>query len=137
MEQERLYKKPAKVGKNHCPLAYELTGNLSYHGDFWVDDSLKGGANVGPMVFLVFLLCQQRYDPDWIYGRMADKLATEKGFVQRCGFSHAQPYGTDWRVEPTDKGVNRSNWLCAVNREGIHHQARIIVQNGLEFLQRS
>ena len=132
-QQKRIYPKPNLIGKKHAPLANEITGRVAYNGDFWVHKRLRGTRDIGNMVFLGFLLCQQYKDPDWIYGLMSTSLV-KRGFLNLCGFDHGQPYGTAWELEPSN--IFQSDWLVATKREGVFHRANIIAKHGLKQFQK-
>lgn len=132
-QQHRIYPQPNRIGKKHSPSAFMIKGKVVYGGDFYLEPEYRGKRIAGLMVFLGFLMSHLKWDPDWIYGLMADKKAMA-GFASQVGFTIAEPRGTHWKSPP--KGINPNDWLVAVDRASLRHRAKLIARSGSpEFLQ--
>ena len=128
-QQPRVYRKGGKIGKAHCPLAYEMTGNIVYGGEFTIPRKFRKNGLGGIMIFYGLMLAMARWrDTDWVYGLMNETLAMH-GFAHRMGFLNNLPRGTDWAVEP--KGISTRDWLCATQGKDMMRWADLISDYGL------
>ena len=131
-QQSWVYPKPNKIGPNHAPLAYRITGNVVYGGEFTIPKKYRENGYAGIMIFYGLLLSFVRWrELDWVYGLMSEKLAM-KGFDHRMGFLWSEPRGTEWVIEP--EGISTRDWLCATNADGMRRWADLIVTEGLGVL---
>jgi hypothetical protein len=73
------------------PGAKRISGNVVYHGEFWVGGSPKQGMVLSPLLGRhAFLTALKLWQPDYTFGFIAKRLAY-KGFSSRFGFMHEEP----------------------------------------------
>lgn len=102
---------PDETCEVEAPMAYGITGRVTYHGEFWV----KGGPNgfrgrdlatVLPRIGVAIALA--RWSPDFMYGTFHPILA-EKDVAARYGYHNFQPGGMIWKRPHLQTVLNE--WL--------------------------
>lgn len=89
------------------PGAHMISGNVVYHGDVWIAPEKGNYRGVGLSTVLArygLLLAMGRWDPDFIFGFMAQAVAF-KGFAERMGYMHNEPGALRWYREGNDKAL--------------------------------
>ena len=89
-----------------------ITGNVCYHGDFWLHARGLGGPRsvIGTALLsrLLFEVVYRLWEPDFVTGLVPKKLAT-KGLHMRYGYTHCEPgqwIGPDGQVTDEDHLVS-------------------------------
>ncbi|WP_350334591.1 hypothetical protein [Coralliovum pocilloporae] len=126
-QQPRLY--GGRIGKRHAIAADQITGRVVYHGDYWIDRSIRGGSVSVQIAQLGYLMALINFDCDYLYGLMATK-GVHVGFHSRVGYTHAVPHGTDWELEP--EGISSEDWLVWMDKANMYYLAEIIDRYGAE-----
>ena len=109
-------------GKNHAPGAFEMTGNVIYHGEMWVDKSLRGEGIAPTTCQYAHCLAMVKWAPDYIYCFMSDRNVAH-GHNQRWGFSRAERGAIDWIRPPSD--IDPTDWIAWSSMENILHNIRL------------
>lgn len=102
----------------HAPGADLITGVIVYHGDLFVDPSLRGNGLATQLSRLAILIAYQRWDPDFIWGFIAEEKVL-RGYQQKIGYWHGQPYGTQYSDKPED--ISEKDWLVWMSREDLSY----------------
>lgn len=118
------------LGQDHCPLAFEISGQVAYHGEFWVREDYRGSGltdHFGQFGLFASLL---RWNFDWAYGMMESEHAYS-GLSARCGFRSAEPRAIDWVKCPKSAFIQPDDWLIAASRQNVEHSAMIVARDGV------
>ena len=87
------------------PGANRITGRVIYHGEVWMGDEPGRYRGTGLSTVLArsgLLVAMQRWNPDYIFGFMAQTVAF-KGFAERMGYFHNEPGALRWYRQGVDK----------------------------------
>lgn len=135
-QQQRIYVAPyendrPELGDNHCPAAFEISGDVAYHGNMWLSSDWKGKKLGQPLCRLGQLIAYLKWDLDYIYCFIETALVA-KGFAAHQGYSHIQPMGTDWIHAPSH--IHADDYLCWNNPVDLDHLVRATNKWALEEL---
>jgi len=108
------------------PGAYKISGRVSYHGDFWLDEAFRNTGVSGLLARFALGFNQLRWQPDYVFGIMPRPIAF-KGLVQREGYMHSEPGAFNWYV--ADTGKMREGFMVWMAREDISHLMTIPLEN--------
>jgi hypothetical protein len=118
----RIYADPApaaQLGKNHCPAARDIRGDVVYHGDLWLDPAFRGKGASEALTRLGQALGFMRWNPDYIYAFVSEALIM-KGVTLRQGYMHFQPIANDWQRPPDH--IKPTDWLAWNGRADLRYQ---------------
>ena len=65
---------PCMPALDHCPGAFQITGNVVYHGEVWVDRDHRSGGIAPLTCRLAHGLALIKWAPDYIYGLITDRM---------------------------------------------------------------
>lgn len=119
-----------ELGKEHCLGAFEITGRVAYHGDFWVHEQHRGDGFSEALVHMGFFIGLLHWNYDWIYGLMHTE-GVYAGFHSRAGYRMAEPFSVDWKKTPPIDHIRDDDWLVASPRSYVEYSARQISKLGL------
>ena len=80
------------------PGAKRITGNVVYHGEVWLGGTsgeFRATGLSGILGRFAFLTAIRTWAPDFVFG-FIPKTVAHKGFVERQGYMHAEPYALRW-----------------------------------------
>jgi len=83
------------------PGAKRIAGEVVYHGEVWMGGAPGQYRGTGVSSILgryAFLTAIQKWSPDYVIGFMP-KAVAHKGFVERQGYMHAEPFALQWYVK--------------------------------------
>lgn len=124
-QQRRIFVDPAggdtRLGEFHAAEAFELRGRIVYHGNLWLRRDLRGRGLAEKLTQMGFLVALLKWQPDWLYGLMAEANAL-KGFGLRVGYRRFAPRGTHWIVPPAH--IRPDDWLVWSSRADLVTLAR-------------
>ncbi|MFN4008438.1 MAG: hypothetical protein ACK4K8_00650 [Pannonibacter sp.] len=124
-QQRRIFADPtggtARLGGAHAADAFELSGRIVYHGNLWLRRDLRGRGLAEKLTQTGFLVALLKWQPDWLYGLMAETNAL-KGFGLRVGYRRFAPRGTHWIVPPAH--IRPDDWLVWSSRADLVTLAR-------------
>lgn len=90
------------------PGAKRIQGNVVYHGEVWMGGSPGQFRGTGVSSILgrfAFLTAIRKWAPDYVIGFMPKSVAY-KGFVERQGYMHAEPYALQWYIKNNPKPLD-------------------------------
>lgn len=124
-QQRRIFADPAggapRFGEDHAADAFELRGRIVYHGNLWLRRDLRGKGLAEKLTQMGFLVALLKWQPDWLYGLMAEASAL-KGFGLRVGYRRFAPRGTHWIIPPAH--IRPDDWLVWSSRGDLVTLAR-------------
>jgi len=94
---------PDRTYYSHAPALEKITGQVCYHGEFWLSGGDGGHRSQGFTALLsrvVFELALKIWVPDYVFGFVPTPLAL-KGIPVRYGYTHCEPgawYGPDNQI---------------------------------------
>lgn len=83
-----------------APATHSLTGQVSYHGELWLDRRFRGHNLTHCLSRLLMALVMLRWSPDYLFG-MAQPGICRRGVGARYGYRNMQPHGMIWTVPST------------------------------------
>ncbi|NBN78095.1 hypothetical protein GWI72_07430 [Microvirga tunisiensis] len=126
-QQRRIFVDPAngaaRLGEAHAVDAFALTGRIVYHGNLWLRKDLRGRGLAEKLTQTGFLVALLKWQPDWLYGLMAEANAL-KGFGLRVGYRRFAPRGTHWLGAPAH--IRPDDWLVWSSRTDLVTLARTL-----------
>lgn len=102
------------------PGANRMTGQVAYHGEFWIGGEpgeYRGSGLSSILSRLGFWEALQRWDLDHIVAFMAQAVAF-KGLVERAGWMHTDPSVLRWFLEGKDTPIE--GFMAYLHREDVH-----------------
>lgn len=102
------------------PGANRMTGQVAYHGEFWIGGEAgeyRGSGLSSILSRLGFWEALQRWDLDHIVAFMAQAVAF-KGLVERAGWMHTDPGALQWFLEKKDTPIE--GFMAYLHREDVH-----------------
>lgn len=117
---DRIY--DGRPALDHCPGAFQITGNVVYHGELWVDKDHRSDGIAPLTCRLAHGLALIKWAPDYIYGLITDQLI-RSGFHVREGFAHAQPRAIEWERVPSN--IDAADWLVWNSLEDLLHNVKL------------
>ena len=115
----------AQLGNSHALGAFIMTGVVVYHGEMWLDQSLRGTDAAMLLTRLGQITAYVRWQPDYIYGFISKKLVL-RGFAARQGYFHGEPAGTHWIEAP--ERIDPNDWLVWNSSADLAHLAKVIAE---------
>ena len=102
-----------------APAANEITGNVCYHGEFWLDQPYRKMQLASFLSRLCILQGQTRFSADFVYGMMPPKLI-ERGWSIRAGYLHVHPWAPRWHIRGESKYYDEYLvWISGQELEGL------------------
>lgn len=109
--------------------AYKLRGKLVYHGELWLDDSVrKQPLLADAFCFTGMVLAHLKWQPDGIWALVTNKMAT-LGFPTRFGYLRQERSFFRWKVSPRD--VPPNEWLLLLDFNDMEHLIKERAEEGL------
>lgn len=102
------------------PGAKRMQGKVVYHGEVWMGGTpgqFRGTGISGILGRFAFLTALQKWSPDYVFGFMPNTVA-HKGFVERQGYMHAEPFALRWYTRGEDDPFEA--YLAYMSREDMH-----------------
>lgn len=134
-ELRRLYRLPgldmeADVDRESlsAPALRHISGNVCYHGEIWLDPSLRGQGLSAVLPRLLLALVLMRWAPDFVFGFVPTKLAY-RGIQAQYGYMHVEPGGILARKTGNTQTINK--WLVWLSRQDLLHLMQF--EPGLEY----
>lgn len=103
------------------PGAMRMSGNVAYHGEFWMGGApgeYRGTGISSVLSRYGFWEAMQHYDPDHIVAFMAQAVAF-KGLAERTGWMHTEPGALRWFPEGRDTPIE--GFMAYLHREDLHY----------------
>ena len=94
--------------------AERISGNVVYHGEFWMAPELRGistGNMLDVLPRLVLLLAQMKWQPDHVWGVVTEELGT-RGIAARMGYAVQQPALLGWQQPPEGASPSETFACC-------------------------
>lgn len=123
-QQSRLY--GGSLGGDNPPVASKMTGRIAYHGDFWVSPKARGTAASILLVRLGYLMIQDEFDPQYLYGFMGIQNI-ESSLHTRFGWPHSYPRGNDWTKPPAH--ISPDDYFLYFEEGDLHNLAVNILKD--------
>jgi len=98
-------------------IAERISGRVVYHGELWMDRSLRNRRIVEAFGRLGMLLGLLRWNPDAIWALASQQMATH-GHLNRMGFSHLERGFFRWQWGGGD-GIDSVEWVAIAERAGL------------------
>jgi hypothetical protein len=112
------------------PGARRMSGQIVYHGEFWVGGNPKHGMVLSPLLGRhAFLTSLMLWQPDYTFGFIAKRLAF-KGFSTRFGFMHTDPSAIKYVLKGT--GEVFEGIMGYMTREDLHYVLDIPVEDMID-----
>lgn len=83
------------------PGAKRIMGRVVYHGEVWMGGTpgqFRGSGVSSILGRFAFLTAIRKWAPDYVFGFMPKPVAF-KGFVERQGYMHAEPFALRWYLK--------------------------------------
>lgn len=99
------------------PGAKRIAGRVTYHCEVWMGGAPGQYRGTGVSSILgrfAFLTALQKWSPDYVFGFMPKPVA-HKGFVERQGYMHAEPFALRWFIKGKDDPLE--GYLAYMSRE--------------------
>ncbi len=93
---------PARWQALQHSAAERISGDVVYHGEFWLSSEFRGGDNGNMLDVLprmALLLISLKWQPDHVWGLVTEKLGS-RGIPFRMGYSVQQPAMLAWHSAP-------------------------------------
>ncbi len=103
------------------PGAHRIDGTVVYHGEVWMapEKGMYRGSGLSTVMARSGLLeAMQKWDPDWLFGFMAQNVAF-KGFAERMGYMHNEPGALRWYREGNDRPME--GFLSYLSRDELNY----------------
>ncbi len=132
-QQSRLYGRGPQGGELTSSFSSGtevLSGQIVYHGGFWVAKSYqrrsKSGFNTGA-VFIKYahLVSLAKWNPDYIYGYMKPEMVYN-GLAAQYWIPHVLPCLFQWDKVPDQHHCSEWEFLCYITRVNLVEQASFI-----------
>jgi hypothetical protein len=107
---------PAHASPPKGSIAERLKGKLVYHGELWVDKSVKNRRISEAFGRLGLLLGLIKWQPDAIWGLVAQSMATH-GHVTRIGYSYLERGFFRWQMQ--SEGIDPVEWIAIAERPAL------------------
>jgi len=134
-ELRRLYRLPGlnmetdvQRDSYSAPALQRISGNVCYHGEIWLDESLRGKGLSAVLPRLLLALVLVKWAPDYVFGFVPTKLAY-RGVQAQYGYMHVEPGGILGQNPTANAPINK--WLVWLSRQDLMHLMRFAP--GLEF----
>lgn len=111
-----------------APALQQISGRVCYHGEIWLDESLRGKGLSAVLPRLLLALVLVKWSPDYVFGFVPTKLAY-RGVQAQYGYMHVQPGGIFGRPLSAEQPVNK--WLAWLSRQDLLHLMGF--EPGLEY----
>lgn len=102
------------------PGAKAIRGRVCYHGEVWMGGApgqFRGTGVSGLLGRFAFLTALETFAPDYVFGFMPKPVA-HKGFVERQGYMHAEPFALRWFIKDNPNPLE--GYLAYMSREDMH-----------------
>lgn len=101
-----------------APALGRISGQVCYHGEIWLDPSLRGRGLSAVMPRMLLALVLAKWSPDFVFGFVPTKLAY-RGVQAQYGYMHVEPGGILGQKPSGDSKVNK--WLVWLSRQDLLH----------------
>lgn len=112
-----------RLGKHHAPGMFDITGDVVYLGDLWIDDRVKRVGLAYLLPKLALLIAYMRYEFAYAYALVSPKFG-RNGTLNLTGFRTSEPGALDWRI--ADPDFNEEFWLVYSAASQICHEIGLI-----------
>ena len=134
-ELRRLYRLPGldmeidvDRGSMRAPALQRISGSVCYHGEIWLDESLRGKGLSAILPRLLLALVLAKWQPDFVFGFVPTKLAY-RGIQAQYGYMHVEPGGILGQKPSADLPINK--WLVWLSQQDLVHLMHF--EPGLEY----
>lgn len=103
------------------PGVKHMSGRVCYHGEVWMGGKpgqFRGTGVSGILGRYAFLSALQKWSPDYMFGFMPKPVAN-KGFVERQGYMHSEPFALRWYIKNDPKPLE--GFLAYMTRDDMHY----------------
>ena len=107
---------PAHTSPPKGSIAERLKGRLAYHGELWVDKSVKNRRVSETFGRLGMLLGLIKWQPDAVWGLVAQSMATH-GHVTRIGYTYLERGFFRWQMQ--SEGIDPIEWIAIAERAAL------------------
>ncbi|MFN0193994.1 MAG: hypothetical protein ACKVP5_18815 [Aestuariivirga sp.] len=107
---------PTHASPPRNSIAERIRGRLVYHGELWLDRSVKNRRVFDQFGKFGMLLSLIKWNPDAIWGLAAQQMATH-GHVTRMGYSFIERGFLRWQWVP--EGIDPVEWLAVAERDAL------------------
>lgn len=97
-------------------ISERIRGRLVYHGELWIDRSVKARRVVEVFGRLGLLLTLVRWNPDAVWALASQTMAT-RGHLNRMGFGYIERGFFSWQWGP--EGADDVEWIAIAERRGL------------------
>lgn len=101
-----------------APALQRISGKVCYHGEIWLDPSLRGCGLSAVLPRLLLALVLARWSPDYVFGFVPTKLAY-RGVQAQYGYMHVEPGGILGQNPCAAAPINK--WLVWLSRQDLMH----------------
>ncbi|MCR9218972.1 MAG: hypothetical protein NXI21_01980 [Alphaproteobacteria bacterium] len=110
----------------HAPMVHQVTGSVVYHGDLFVAEAARGKRLAQRFAVLAHLIAYLRWDPDWIWGFVAEEKVL-RGYHVKIGYWRAEPYGSHYSDKPAS--ISEKDWFVAASRADLSYRVALDQRN--------
>lgn len=103
-------------------IAKTLSGRIVYHGELWLDRSMRGHGVMEDFAKLGIFLSLVKWQPEAIWCLCSNRLATN-GTMTRMGYAHLERGFFNWSFLPD--GADEVEWLAAATKNSLE----LMIQN--------
>jgi len=107
---------PERVHASANSVARRYSGIVVYHGELWLDPTVRGQDLMEPFSRLGVLLSYVRWHPQAIWALNSERMALQ-GKMTQMGYAHQERGFLHWRFLPGS--ADKSEWLSIADRASI------------------
>ena len=111
-------------------VARKLRGTMAYHGELWLDPSVRGDQVLDPFARLGMLSAYIRWRPKAIWALTNGKMARYAN-MPHWGYAHQERGFMRWQFLPD--GAGESEWLSVADRASLERLIRELVIKRPEY----
>jgi len=113
-------------------ISERIRGRLVYHGELWIDRSVRNRRIVEIFGRLGMLLSLIRWNPDAIWALAGQSMATH-GHLNRMGFSYLERGFFRWQWG--GEGIDPVEWVAIAERSGLEQMVDEMLTTPQQFRQ--
>jgi hypothetical protein len=113
-------------------IAERLRGRLAYHGELWMDKSVRGRGLSLWFGRMGLLLCLLKWQPDAVWALAAQSMAMNGGML-RLGYSHLERGFFRWQW--VSEGIDDVEWIAIAERPALEQLVNEILTTPQQSLQ--
>ncbi len=98
--------------------AERISGNVVYHGEFWMAPELRGvstGNMLDVLPRMALLLAHLKWQPDHVWGVVKEELGS-RGIAVRMGYATQQPALLGWQ-QPPEGASSSETFACCTRKD--------------------